>query len=116
MHTLRVIGLLFLAAIGSVFYWKLGLLGGLLLLLFVTSMAIVGQGNRLLWLAILPLLSCAIATPVYLLFRQLPKNPELPTLITFFVGVTVVPATILWAAAKFKSARSRSKAKGTSEA
>ncbi|MFM8900398.1 MAG: hypothetical protein ACKOF9_10700 [Burkholderiales bacterium] len=111
MHALKDLGLLVAAAVGSALYWKLGYSIGLPLLLLVVSLAIVGRGNRLLWLAIFPLLSCLIATLTYLLFSLFPETPEFPKLLALFTLVTLIPAAVLWSAAKFKSVRGRSKTK-----
>lgn len=112
MRTLKVIGLVFAAAVGSAVYWRLGYNVGLPLLLLFLSLAVVGKGNRLLWLAAFPLVSCVIAALGYLLFSLLREAPELPKLFVLFTLVTVVPATVLWSAAKFKSARARIQVKG----
>jgi predicted neutral ceramidase superfamily lipid hydrolase len=116
MHALRTIGLLLAAVAGSAVYWKLGYTRGLPLLVLVVSLAVVGKGNRLLWLAVFPLLSCVVAALAYLLFGLLPETPELPRLLALFTLVTLVPAAVIWSAVKFKSVCARSNTKVPSEA
>lgn len=106
MRILKVIGQLLLALSGAILYWKLSFNLGLPLLLFVVSLAVVGEGNRLLWAAIFPFISCAIAAVIYAGYLAIPAEAELMKLLLTFTMMSVVPGVLLWGAVKLKCARS----------
>jgi hypothetical protein len=84
-------------------------MSGITVLLVSVSFALVGTGNRLLWMLILPLIACVLAALIYGVFSVLPKQPDLPSAILGFVLVPVIPSLILWAAVAFRQKRASSK-------
>jgi hypothetical protein len=98
-------GLLLLALAGAALYWKLSFHLGLPLLLFLVSLAVVGKGNRWLWSAIFPLISCVLSAVIYAGYAVIPAGAEFVKLLLAFTLVSVVPGVVLWAAVRLKRAR-----------
>lgn len=101
------IGLLFLAMVGTLLYWRLGYAAGLPVLLFGVSLAVVGKGNRLIWSAAFPFICAALTATLYVAYSLLPAEPKMPRLLFAFTLISVVPGLILWAAVKLKGLRSK---------
>jgi hypothetical protein len=116
MRYLKVLGLVLVAVVGLVIYWRLGFSVGIPALLLIVSLAIVGPGNRLLWFLVMPVPLLLVSGAAYVLFGLLPEKPEFPRLLTLFVLVTVLPAAVLWSATKFKALRARSSRAAVGEA
>jgi hypothetical protein len=115
MRHLKQLGLVVVVVVGSIVYWRLGFGIGIPALLLIFSLAIVGPGNRLLWLLVMPVPLLLVSGVAYSIFGLLPEKPELPRLLTLFVLVTVVPAAVLWSATKFKAFRTRRSSSGATE-
>ena len=105
MSRTKKFGLLCLALAGSFLYWKLGYSVGMPILLFVMTLAVVGQGNRILWSAIFPFLSCVLAAALYAGFSFIPPEAEFAKLLIAFTLITAIPGFLLWFAQKFKASR-----------
>jgi hypothetical protein len=114
MSTPKKIGLLGLALAGSFLYWRLGYSAGMPLLLFVMTLAVVGQGNRIVWSAVFPFLSCVLAAVLYTGFSLIPPEAEFAKLLIAFVLITAVPGLVLWLAHRFKIARNEKTRKESS--
>jgi hypothetical protein len=84
-------------------------MSGITVLLVSVSFALVGTGNRLLWMLILPLIACVLAALIYGVFSVLPKQSALPSAILGFVLVPVIPSLILWVAVAFRQKLASSK-------
>jgi hypothetical protein len=106
MHILKTLALIVVASLGTLLFWKLGYGGDLLILLFLVSLAIVGEGNRLVWAAIFAFVGCIIAAGVYGAYELLP-TPELLRLLLMFTLLTVIPGAILWVATVLCKRRSK---------
>jgi hypothetical protein len=90
-------------------FWRLGPYFGLVALLIAISFAVVGEGNRLTWLALGPLVGLGLGAVAFAVYAVLPPNAEvLKGLLAIAMG-TAGPGVLLWSAAKFKSVRARSK-------
>jgi hypothetical protein len=107
MRLFKTIILILVAILSSALYWKLGQGAGFLLLLLAVSLAIIGEGHRLWWLLVFPLLCCALAAALYGMLAWIPQGMEFPKLLMLFTLVTVLPSGVLWFAANFAKLRSR---------
>lgn len=100
-------GLLALACVGLL------LRGGLVIampgLLFVLSLALAGQGNRWLWVALFPLVSAGVAMALgglgWGLRLAWPASQDLVLPLLGFAAMPIAPALVLGAAVKFKRLR-----------
>ncbi len=83
----------------------LGFAFGVPALFFLITLAIVGEGNRVLWAATFPLVVAAIGGVFYGVYLILPRENELPLLLFAFTAVTIVPGLIFYAAIRLRSYR-----------
>lgn len=74
-------------------------------LLLVVSLAVVGAGNRLAWVAAFPVVAATLAAVAYGIFAILPEDNERLKLLVAFAGMPVVPGLVLWAAVRFRKYR-----------
>jgi hypothetical protein len=93
------------AVVASFMLFRLAAALGVAGLLLVISFAFVGAGNRLAWIAVLPVVAAAIAAVAYAIFAILPEDNERLKLLVAFVGMPVAPGLILWAAVRFRKFR-----------
>ena len=84
---------------------RLGLAFCIPALLFVITLAVVGKGNRLLWLAIFPVVGAVVAGIFYGIYLLLPHENEIPRLLLAFTSMSVAPGLVLYAATLFKKFR-----------
>jgi hypothetical protein len=105
MHTSKSIGPALFFILLALLFCVPGLLGGPPFILLVISLAIVGKGNRLLWLAAFPVLIGVIGAFVYAGFLMIPKDAELVKMLLGCTLMSVVPGAVLWAAVKLNRLR-----------
>ena len=74
-------------------------------LLLVVSFAFVGEGNRLAWVAVFPVVAAVLAGVAYGVFAVLPQDNERLKLLVAFAGMPVIPGLVLWSAVRFKKYR-----------
>ena len=109
MLNLKRLSLLALAIAGTLvglgLGWQFGLALGMPLLLFVVSLAVAGDGNRLLWAALFPLLFAALVLLVYAGLALLPPAAERLRLLLAFALMPLLPALLIWLALQLRRRR-----------
>lgn len=110
MRWLKTFGLLVLILLWSVMLLRLSFFGpvfGMLSLLFIVSLACVGEGNRLVWLMVFPVVSGLLTVASGLLLAAIPEALRLVRSFLMFALMPVLPAAVLWLAVRFKGHRAR---------
>lgn len=93
------------ALVAALLLFRLAAFLGLAVLLLFVSLAVVGEGNRLAWLAAFPIVTAALIGIAWGIFLVLPDGNELLKLFLAFVGVTVLPALVIFTAVRFRGYR-----------
>lgn len=76
------------------------------LLLFV-SLAVVGEGNRLAWLAAFPIITAALMGVAWGVFIVIPEGNELLDIFLVSLFLSVLPALVICAAVRFRDCRAK---------
>ncbi len=105
----KIIFLLFAACIGSALFLLSGLTNGMIVLLFAMSLAIVGEGNRILWTAIFPLFFILLAILSHFSNKYL-SDMQAGNWVASLIAIALIPlgpAIVLWAAHTIQLKRRR---------